>query len=100
MVEKAEHPLPHEMGPRPPEPHDPRGLRPPEPWEMVELRSIAEELITALETEDRDLKTDAVVGVLSRFELKKVEESAQAWERVGLLAYLFRPKKERFEPRP
>lgn len=64
MVEKLEHPVP-------PEPHGLRGPRPPEPWEMVELRSIAEDLITALETEDRELKADAVVGVLSRFELKK-----------------------------
>lgn len=67
-------PLPHELNHRPPEPHDPRGLRPPEPGEAkreVELRPIAEDLITALESEDRELKIKAVVGVLSRFELKR-----------------------------
>ncbi|OGH30143.1 MAG: hypothetical protein A3F30_00615 [Candidatus Levybacteria bacterium RIFCSPHIGHO2_12_FULL_37_12] len=66
--------LPHELGHRPPEPHDPRSPRPPEPGEVrreVELRPIAEDLITALESEDRELKIEAVVGVLSRFELKK-----------------------------
>lgn len=70
----SEHPLPHELGHRPPELHDPRGPRPPEPGEvtrMAELRPIAEDLITALESEDRNLKIEAVVGVLSRFELKK-----------------------------
>jgi len=84
MVERREHPvppeprlghpLPHELGHRPPEPHDPRGPRPPEPGEAkreAELRPIAEDLITALESEDRELKIKAVVGVLSRFELKK-----------------------------
>jgi len=67
-------PLPHELGHRPPELHDPRGSRPPEPGEArreLELRPIAEDLIIALESEDREVKIKAVVGVLSRFELKK-----------------------------
>lgn len=90
MVERLEHPvppelgsghprpgrpLPHELGGhRPPEPHDPRGPRQPEPGEAkreVELRPIAEDLVTALESENHELKIEAVVGALSRFELKK-----------------------------
>ena len=67
--------------------------------ERDKLRPIAEELITALEIEDHELKADAVVVVFSRFELKKVEEPVPAWQRVGLLAYLFRDKKVGVEPR-
>ncbi|MDD5416062.1 MAG: hypothetical protein PHE48_03615 [Candidatus Daviesbacteria bacterium] len=69
-------PLPHELGQqqRPPEPLDHRDPRPPEPVEAkreVELRPIAENLITALESGDPNLKIEGVVDVLSRFELKK-----------------------------
>ena len=66
MVERLGHPVPPEHGlehPRPPEPGEAR--------REVELKPIAEDLITALESEDRELKIKAVVGVLSRFELKK-----------------------------
>lgn len=93
-------PLPHELGHRPPEPHDSRGPRPPEPGEAkreIELRPIAEDLITALESEDRELKIKAVVGLLSLFELKRTEAIGEPWERVGLLSYLVRKKEE---PRP
>ena len=58
--EHPEHPRPHDVGPSHPLPH-----------ELEQLRPIAEDLIIALESEDHELKIEAVVGVLSRFELKK-----------------------------
>ncbi len=66
MAERLKHPVsPPESSlghPRPPEP----GAR-----REIELRPIAEDLITALESKDREDKIKAVIGVLSRFELKK-----------------------------
>ncbi len=74
MVERLGHPIPSESGfkhPRPPESGETK--------REVELRPIAENLITALESEDRELKIEAVVDVLSRFELKKPPIEPKTW---------------------
>lgn len=74
MIEGHRSRPPHEIaGHKPHEPHGPGkiGPRPEGPREM-EMRAIAEDLVNALESEDRVSKVEAVFGVLNRFELKKL----------------------------
>lgn len=73
MIE-GHHPRPpHEIvGNQPHDLHGPGEVRPrPEGPREMEMRVIAEDLVNALESEDRDSKVEAVFGVLNRFELRK-----------------------------